>query len=369
MMIPSIDLLEGKVVQMVQGKGKAVEIAEAPAQFAKRFADFEEVQVVDLDAAMGKGSNREIVRGICGTVNARVGGGIRTLADALFYIKAGAKKIIIGTNANTEFLENLNRVIARENIAVALDSAKGRVLVEGWQKETGADVLERMAALEEYCSEFLCTNVAREGTMRGVDFKFARMLKGATKNRLVFAGGINSAAEAAELEKIGVDCVVGMALYIGRITLGEALMDFDKGNGMLPAIAQDAKSGEVLMLAYMNRAALAETLRSGFATYWSRSRCKLWRKGETSGCLQRVIEVRADCDADAILLKVEQQGIGACHTGAYSCFYRKLEAEEWRGSRENAAGAATQEAEEWQRNKGNLAGAAKQEAKKWITKK
>lgn len=330
MIIPGIDLLDGKVVQLVRGKRKAIEIAEAPAEFAGRFSRFPEVQVIDLNAAFGKGDNRETVKKLCGVVKARVGGGIRTTADAVGYIGAGAKKVIVGTKANPEFLGALRSEIGREKIIAAVDFSKGRVLEKGWSKKTSKKPAEVMLELEGLCSEFFCTNVEIEGTMKGFDFEVVKEIKKSTRNRLVVAGGIKSIGEADELGAMGIDCVVGMALYTGRIALNEALLDFGKGNGLLPAVAQDAKSGEVLMLAYMNRAALSETLKSGFATYWSRSRKMLWRKGETSGNLQKVAEARFDCDADAILLKVGQLGSGACHTGAYSCFYRKLEAEKWK---------------------------------------
>lgn len=91
--------------------------------------------------------------------------------------------------------------------------------------------------------------------------------------------------------------------------------------GLVPAIAQQHDSGEVLMLAWMNRDAIAETLATGRVCYWSRSRAALWRKGETSGQVQRLVELRVDCDADALLLRVDQHGV-ACHTGRRSCFYR-----------------------------------------------
>lgn len=100
--------------------------------------------------------------------------------------------------------------------------------------------------------------------------------------------------------------------------------DFSKGGGLLPAIVQDDETGEVLMLAYMNRDAWLKTLKTGKATFWSRSRKTLWLKGETSGHVQLVREVRMDCDDDTILLKVHQLGGAACHTGYRSCFYRKL---------------------------------------------
>jgi phosphoribosyl-AMP cyclohydrolase len=98
-------------------------------------------------------------------------------------------------------------------------------------------------------------------------------------------------------------------------------------DGLAPAIAQDAASGEVLTLAWMNREALARTVETGEATYWSRSRKALWHKGETSGHFQKVVEVRIDCDADAILLRVESVGGVACHTGRRRCFFNRLEGE------------------------------------------
>jgi phosphoribosyl-AMP cyclohydrolase len=102
-------------------------------------------------------------------------------------------------------------------------------------------------------------------------------------------------------------------------------IDFDKSGGLVPAVAQDADTGQVLMLAWMNREAFEETLRTGRACYFSRSRNKLWRKGEESGNVQEVREVYVDCDADTILLKVKQIGGAACHEGYASCFFRKVE--------------------------------------------
>ena len=100
-------------------------------------------------------------------------------------------------------------------------------------------------------------------------------------------------------------------------------------HGLITAIAQDAASGRILMVAWMNRDALQQTVETRQAVYWSRSRGKLWRKGEESGHVQRLVELRLDCDADALLLKVEQAGGIACHTGRESCFFRKLENGRW----------------------------------------
>ncbi len=106
-------------------------------------------------------------------------------------------------------------------------------------------------------------------------------------------------------------------------------IDFDKSGGLVPAIVQDADTGEVLMLAYMNEEAFRRTLETGRAWYYSRSRDRYWMKGESSGHVQEVREVRVDCDADAVLLRVRQVGGAACHTGHRSCFYRRVEGDRW----------------------------------------
>ena len=102
-------------------------------------------------------------------------------------------------------------------------------------------------------------------------------------------------------------------------------LDFQKAGGIIPAVAQDYLSGEVLMLAYINPEAWQETLRTGRAVYFSRSRNRLWRKGEERGNVQTIKEILVDCEGDAVIYRVEQKGGAACHTGHRSCFYRKLE--------------------------------------------
>lgn len=103
------------------------------------------------------------------------------------------------------------------------------------------------------------------------------------------------------------------------------IIDFDKGDGLVTAIAQDDATGEVLMVAYMNPASLQKTLEVGEVVYWSRSRKKLWHKGEESGNVQKLKGMYVDCDGDAIVLKVEQIGGAACHTGKRNCFYRRID--------------------------------------------
>jgi phosphoribosyl-AMP cyclohydrolase len=103
------------------------------------------------------------------------------------------------------------------------------------------------------------------------------------------------------------------------------ILDFEKTNGMIPVIAQDHKTNEVLMMAFMNKEAWELTLKTGDVHYYSRSRNKLWKKGESSGNIQKVKEIRVDCDNDCLLIKIEQIGGAACHTGYRSCFYRVVE--------------------------------------------
>ena len=110
---------------------------------------------------------------------------------------------------------------------------------------------------------------------------------------------------------------------------GQVAVQWGAQDGLVPVVAQESGAGRVLTVAWMNREALKKTVQTGEAHYWSRSRRKLWRKGEESGHVQRVKSVRLDCDEDVILLEVEQEGGIACHTGRHSCFFQKLDGEQW----------------------------------------
>jgi phosphoribosyl-AMP cyclohydrolase len=118
-------------------------------------------------------------------------------------------------------------------------------------------------------------------------------------------------------------------------------LDFSKADGLIPAIVQDCASGRVLMLGFMNEEAFRRTVETGFATFYSRSRRKLWLKGETSGHRLVVKEIATDCDQDALLLRVEARGPGVCHNGFESCFYRRWEQGEWKESEARTYDPAT----------------------------
>ncbi len=316
MIIPSIDLMDGKAVQLRQGKEKILE-REDVLELAKEFSLYGEIAVIDLDAALGKGDNLELIKKICRIADCRVGGGIRDEERATALLQAGAKKLIIGTKADEEFLSKF----PRSRLIVALDASGGKVVDKGWTEGTTETPLERMKRLEKYCTAFLYTDVEREGMMQGIRLETAKEINGSTSNRVVMAGGLTTLEDIAAVEKEGMDSQIGMALYTGAITLPDAVaasLDFEKSGGLIPTIAQDAQ-GRVLMLAYSNPASVKESLVRRMATYYSRSRENLWTKGETSGDYQILKRIAWDCDQDALLYTVEQTNV-ACHTSSYSCF-------------------------------------------------
>lgn len=317
MIIPSIDLMNGKAVQLKQGKEKALERKNVLG-LAREFSKYGEIAVIDLDAALGKGNNLKLIRKICKIADCRVGGGIRTLEKANEILQAGAKKIIIGTKATPEFL----RQLPKDRIIAAVDTKDGFIVNKGWTKKTKEKPENLIKKLEPYCSGFLFTNVNKEGLMEGINLSIVKKLRSLTKNRLTVAGGISSIDEIKKLEDLRVDSQLGMALYRGKIKLGEAfvsLMDFDKG--LIPTITQDEK--QVLMLAFSNKESLLRALKTGKATYYSRSRKKIWQKGEISENYQKLLRVKYDCDRDTLLFTVKQKNV-ACHEGRYSCFDEKF---------------------------------------------
>ena len=221
MIIPCIDLMDGKVVQLVQGREKALE-GGAPLEMLARFAAFPQIQVIDLDAAMGKGSNDAIVELIASRAVARVGGGVRTPERARALVEQGAYRVIVGTAAfQRELLQEIASAVGPERLIIALDSKAGNVVVKDWQEATEFTAEEVIRQLEPYCSGFLCTYVDKEGMMQGTDLDWFRRLRAATKHELTAAGGITTIDEIRELQKLGIHAALGMAIYTGRLSLEE----------------------------------------------------------------------------------------------------------------------------------------------------
>jgi len=224
MLIPSIDLMSGKIVQLVQGERKALEFDNFP-QWVERFSSYPLVQLIDLDAAKGAGENRVLLTELCRKLPCQVGGGIRRAEDAKGLFDAGARRAIFGSSMiknhviDVAFAASLSRQCGPERIVVAIDSRGGHVAVHGWKTVTRITPAEMIAALEPYCAAFLYTHVDTEGTLRGIPLNVIRNLQSLTNRKLIAAGGIRSRPEIDELDAMGVDAVVGMAIYTGLINV------------------------------------------------------------------------------------------------------------------------------------------------------
>jgi len=223
-LIPSIDLKGGAVVQLVQGERLAIR-DEDVFGWVRRFQSFPKVQVIDLDAAMGTGDNLALVRQIAGMLRCRVGGGIRTIERAREVIAAGATHVIAGSalfkdaRPDLDFAGRLADAVGVEQLIAAVDSRGGRVVIHGWKTQLPLSASDAVRALEPYCGEFLYTHVDSEGLMKGTDLEAIAAVRRATSRHLTAAGGITTQKEIDDLDALGVDAVVGMALYTGTLEL------------------------------------------------------------------------------------------------------------------------------------------------------
>ena len=337
MVISSIDLKNGHVVQLKNGKELVLQRDDADALIAQ-FDMFGEVAVIDLDAALGnidaKGNteNTHLLKSLLHRGNVRTGGGIRSVKRAKELISLGAEKVIIGSAAwktnpvagesvlNEEFLNELAAAIGKDRIIISVDAINGKIAVKGWTETVDIPLVEGAKQAEKFCSELLFTCVEKEGCMQGTNMDYVRALREAVKCRVVVAGGVSSVQEIKELEKLHCDVQLGMALYTGKVDLKEAFvecLDFEK-SPLIPVIAQSV-NGEVLMQGFANAEAVRKSFDCGRLTFWSRSRNELWTKGDTSGNVLQVVKMRADCDRDCVLATVLPTG-PACHTGSWTCF-------------------------------------------------
>ncbi len=224
-----IDLMGGKAVQLVRGKEKKIEIDNVMG-LADELKQLEKpIDVIDLDAAMGKGNNIELIKQLCKKLKCRVGGGIRSIDRAKELISAGADKLIIGTIAfkegklNKEFLTKLKDEIGKDKIIISIDSRQGRIVDMGWTHDTGINTMDVVKELEQYCSEIFYTYVDKEGMMEGTDFETVKKIRELANIEVTAAGGISSIGEIKKLEDIGVNSVVGMAYYTGKVTMQQII--------------------------------------------------------------------------------------------------------------------------------------------------
>ena len=222
MLIPSIDLMGSKIVQLVQGEKKALEFDNFE-EWIVRFSRFPLVQLIDLDAAIGVGNNRELLKKFTSRLPCQVGGGIRSVKDGAEVLAQGAKRIIIGSALVKE--GRVNIAAAREfadelgvdRLTFEIDSRAGDVAIKGWRENTSIPSSEMLTTLETYCVAFLYTHIDTEGLLKGIPLEAVRPLRALTSRQLIVAGGIRSREEVDQLDELGIDAVVGMAIYTGQM--------------------------------------------------------------------------------------------------------------------------------------------------------
>lgn len=224
MLIPAIDLKGGKVVQLIQGEKLALETTDLD-YWISRFTGYPRVNVIDLDAAISSGSNDALVREICGRLPCQVGGGVRSPERAHELCVIGARKVIVGSalfkdgRPDIDSAVRFGDAVGIDRVIGAVDSRSGRVVTQGWKASTATTPVEAVRMLEPYCGEFLYTHVDKEGLMKGTDLAAIRAVRDATRRPLIAAGGVTTQAEIDALDALGIDAVVGMAIYTGTLEL------------------------------------------------------------------------------------------------------------------------------------------------------
>ena len=228
MLIPSIDLMDGKIVQLVQGSRKELEFDDFEL-WAKRFANFPLVQLIDLDAAMGRNPNSKLIDFFVTRLPCQVGGGIRSLEAARRVLQLGAQRVILGSalihngKINFAVAKQFASEFGKSKLVFGIDAKGGKVAIRGWREITAITPLEMIQSLDPFCSAFLYTHIDTEGLMTGLPLDAIRPLRQAASKQLIVAGGIATSAEVEHLHEMGIDAVVGMALYSGRMSLPDSI--------------------------------------------------------------------------------------------------------------------------------------------------
>ena len=341
---PAIDIRNGKCVRLLQGSfDRETVYGDDPVAMAQQLADkgAKWIHVVDLDGARsGVASNLPLIEkmtklGVC----IELGGGIRTKEDFIKRMECGVARCVLGTAAieNPELVRWAAQTYPGQ-VAVGIDAKDGKVAVKGWEEQSTLTPLEvAKQAAEAGVRTIIYTEIANDGMQNGPDIAGSVRLMEKSGLEVIVSGGVGSIEDVDHVKQAGLPgVIIGKAMYDGSLEIEQALQRQEaktmfepkqvkyNEQGLVPVIAQDAETGAVLMQAYMNQEALALTLEKGHMVYWSRSRQELWEKGATSGQIQELVSLTADCDGDCLLAKVIQKGGGACHTGAYSCFFNTM---------------------------------------------
>jgi phosphoribosylformimino-5-aminoimidazole carboxamide ribotide isomerase len=219
MLIPSIDLMGGRIVQLVQGEKLRLAFDDFE-YWIEKFSRFPLVQLIDLDAAMRQGDNSTLVEQIAKRLPCQVGGGLHSIDRARQVLAAGARRVIVGSAlfsadgaVNAEFAQQLAASIGAERVVAGIDTKNGRIAVKGWKAQIELTPDEAVPQLEPHVAAFLYTHVDGEGLMKGFPIEVAARLRTLTQRQLIVAGGIRSQQEIDDLDALGADAVVGMAVY------------------------------------------------------------------------------------------------------------------------------------------------------------
>ena len=343
--LPAIDILNGKCVQLVRGEyDTAAKVAENPVETAKYFADCgaEYIHMVDLDGAKsGEPINAEIFTEVAKSINIPVelGGGIRNMKTADYYLNNGISRVILGSVVLTDKKFAEEAVLKYgEKIAVGIDAQNRKVKTSGWIAGSEVDFIDLAREMAEIgVKNIIYTDISKDGTLTGINLEHYKELKEVLPPavNITASGGGRSMDDIMQLCSLDIyGAICGTSIYSGTLNLKVAVeftkndkikkfLEVFKKNELIPAIIQDYTNGEVLQLGYMNEESFKLTLETKRTWFYSRSRQKLWNKGETSGHFQNVKEIYYDCFSDKLLIKAEQIG-AACHTGNRSCFYSRL---------------------------------------------
>lgn len=351
--LPAIDLKDGNCVRLFQGDyATAEKVAEDAVETAKSFErdGARWLHMVDLDGAVEKKPvNEETIFNVRHntTLNMEVGGGIRDMAHVEYYLERGVNRVILGSAAlhDPAFVREAVRKYGKK-IAVGIDALNGKVSAEGWTSQSEVDYLEMARAMEDAGVRYLIvTDISRDGTMNGPNLVMLDKINRTVGCSIIASGGVSSIKDIVDLSTLGLyGAIAGKSIYTHALDLRTAVSACQRLSGtmmktaaemedhleryfvkseLIPAVVQEASTGEVLMLAYMSRESMMKTIETGYTWFFSRSRQMLWNKGATSGHLQKVVGISADCDDDTLLVRVVQTG-AACHTGNHSCFYKQI---------------------------------------------
>ncbi len=348
--IPCLDVAGGRVVKGL--KFENLRDAGDPVEAARRYEAEGADELCFLDVAASheeRGTLAGLVASVADVLSIpfTVGGGVRSVDDAGALLAAGADRVTVNTAAvgDPALVTRLAERFGSQCVVVAVDAklAGGRFVVSthGGRRITEIDLASWVAEVTARgAGEILLTSMDADGTLAGFDLAMLKVARSVTSVPIVASGGAGALAHfAPAVLEGGADAVLAASIFHDRtfsvghvkralakagvpvrpaVPAGLEGLAFD-ANGLVPVVVRDERTGAVLTLAWANEEALALTVETRLSHFWSRSRRELWKKGETSGNLQRVVRVSVDCDRDAVLYDVEPAG-PACHTGAASCF-------------------------------------------------